>query len=264
MDGVARQPRQVETRQLAAWGINAPDDNLAVFHKFYTPDPNLASTWVEDVDQREFREIKPASSLGVVCRNSTTKYHLVVYTQGNGTVTHAMWSGNSTTGGWTYWNNRGGSFVGDPVLVAVGDERVDFFGIGVDFAMYHFTWSASVGYSSLDSLGGSFASIPSVLVSSDGGRIDAIVLGRDGRIKHRALKGSVWGPDWEDLGGFGNSAPVAVYMDSVPQHVALFVIGRNGDLTFTTWTVDDSVSWRGLEPWKSIGGNFSVNYGTSP
>lgn len=136
-----------------------------------------------------------------------------------------------------------------------------FFGIGVDYAMYHFSCSTSAGYSPLDSLGGSFASIPSVIVSKDGFRIDVVVLGRDGRIKHRALKGSTWGPEWEDLGGFGNSAPLAVYVDSSPQHVSLFVIGQSGDLTFTTWEVNESISWRDLPPWTSIGGNFTVNYG---
>ena len=244
------------------WVTNGPDNNLTLYHKYWNTDPNTlpSPAWRDDVDYwPRFREVAPASAVGIACRIDPMYHDVVVYTQQNGSVTHTQFV-SPLTGQWSPWNNRGGSFIGDPVLVSVGNDRVDFFGIGIDKAMYHYVSTTGGGFSALDSLGGSFASIPSVVASRDGGRLDVVALGRDGHLKHRAMKGSIWGRDWEDLGVAGNSAPLAVNVDSSPPHVAIFVIGEKGDLMFTSWTVSDDMSWTGLPPWTSIGGNFSVNY----
>lgn len=48
--------------QLSAWVINGPDDSLAIHHKYWKPGYPL---WADDFQQR-YREIKPASAVGVV------------------------------------------------------------------------------------------------------------------------------------------------------------------------------------------------------
>lgn len=77
----------------------------------------------------------------------------------NGSVRHityndaTFWSPSSNT-------VRGGPFQGEPVLVPVGPDRFEFLGVGMDRALYHFTWTDSNGYSQMQNLGGSFLSVP--------------------------------------------------------------------------------------------------------
>jgi hypothetical protein len=162
--------------------------------------------------------------------------------------------------GWTPPTSRGGKFLGEPVVVEVNSERLDFFGIGEDKHMYHFTWSRGGGYTALEDVGGSFESVPSVAVTGSGPRLDVVALGTNDKLQHRVLQGSKWASDWEDLGVFGNSAPLLVNMTlTAPQKVGVFVIGEEGEVNQTTWSVTPDLSWKGLA-WKGMGGSMTTEF----
>jgi hypothetical protein len=73
-------------------------------------------------------------------------HDIVVYRE-DVAVRHRQ-SGETT--GWTLPTNRGGKFLGEPVLVKVNGERLEFFGIGEGKHMYHFTWTKRGGYIALE------------------------------------------------------------------------------------------------------------------
>lgn len=158
---------------------------------------------------------------------------------------------------WSNWEGGQGNFRGDPTAVALGPERTDYFGIGSDKAMYHQTWLLTSGYSSVESLGGGpFESTPFVLATSTY-RIDVLSVGSDGRLKHKALIGSSWSRDWEDLGGSFIGAPVAVSTDS--GQISVFGIGPNGTVIHGTFNGTDEFSWGG-GAWFLDGGSVSTNW----
>ncbi|KAK3995127.1 hypothetical protein QBC44DRAFT_33820 [Cladorrhinum sp. PSN332] len=201
---------------------------------------------------------------GVVCREDGTHPHDLVVYGIDGAVRHSSWRGAE----WTRAFNRGGKFKGDPTVVQVGNGRFDFFGIGDDeeSGMWYFRWSTKGGFGSLERLGGGpgFESVPGVVVTGDVRgdtfeqvRVDVVALGRNGRLWHRVLKGGTWLEEWEDLGVFGNSAPLVV--DLKDGRVGVYVIGVDGQVNQTVWSVSDETSWKGLV-WNSIGGKMTTDF----
>lgn len=215
---------------------------------------NVASDgqWTTDY----FFDTKITSRPGVLCRSSVYFHDLVVYGT-DGAVRHAQFSDKT---GWTPASNRGGKMVGEPVVVEVNGERIDFFGIGEDKHMYHFTWTSDGGYTPLEDAGGSFQSVPSVAVTGAGSRVDVVALGTNDRLQHRVLKGLTWASDWEDLGVFGNSAPLLVNITKTqPEKVGVFVVGERGEMNQTTWSASSNLSWKDLV-WKGMGGNMTTEF----
>jgi hypothetical protein len=90
----------------------------------------------------------------------------------------------------------------------VGLNRLDVFGLGLDYGVYHKVYDASSNSWSSDweNLGGNLTSTP-VAASTAGNRIDLFGIGLDQGMLHRAWDGSSW-TDWEQLGGRFTSLPV--------------------------------------------------------
>jgi len=198
----------------------------------------------------------------IACRRDTY-YHDLVVRGLDGAVRHSTFKDGT---GWTAVSNRGGNLRGEPVVVAVGDDRFDFFGVGAgkDAAMFHFTWTKPGGYTAMEKLGGSFQSVPSVVVTgpAENPRIDVVALGTDDMLWHGALVGSKWWAHWERLDVFGNSAPLLTKIEVPPPWspmVAAFVLGMDGQVNHTLWNVSSEFSWRGLA-WTSMGGNLTAEY----
>ena len=64
--------------------------------------------------------------------------------------------------------NLGGTFTSPPVAVALGQDRLDVFGLGLDYALYHKVHAAAapVGQqwsANWENLGGNFTSTPVVV-----------------------------------------------------------------------------------------------------
>jgi len=230
-------------------------------HNFLDPKgvfwaPGLSEKWQGSVDFGTALTARP----GVVCRPDEYFHDLVVYSEIDKSVRHATFRDR---GGWTRPSNRGGKFLGEPVVVASGSERFDFFGIGEgDAAMYHFSWSKSGGYTELMNVGGSFESVPAVVSTGTDAevRIDVLALGSNDRLQHRVLQGTQWSSEWENLGVFGNSAPTMVNITNVtPARVGIFVLGEGGEVNQTAWTVSSDLSWKDLV-WRGMGGDMTTGY----
>lgn len=209
-------------------------------------------------DHWDWESASKGSRLGsapaMVCRNDATYHDAAFYNLTGRGVQHVQFSDED---GWTQ-SDRGGRFVGDPVLVSPSSSRIDFFGTGEDDAIHHFTWSKNDGYTDLENLGGEFESVPAVVATSSN-RLDVVALGKDDKLKHRALIGSTWTSDWEDLEIFSNSAPLVVKFGSAPIQIGVFVLGEDKDVMFATWNVTESGSWKEeISNFTSIGGTIGT------
>ncbi|ORY55129.1 uncharacterized protein BCR38DRAFT_452925 [Pseudomassariella vexata] len=198
----------------------------------------------------------------VVCRDDNMMHDIVIYDKDTSTVLHRQYA--KSRNAWEDWNDRGGSFVGDPVVIAPSNDRIDFFGIGaVDKDMRHFSWTSSSNYSDMEHLGGSWASVPSVVASGDD-RLDVVAVGTDGKVKHRAFYGQIWSADWLDLGDVvANSAPLIVNLDpnEQPARLGVFALGTGGDLLYSSWqtrTTDPGILE--INAFRSIGGNLTSSW----
>jgi len=98
----------------------------------------------------------------------------------------------------------------------VGLNRLDVFGLGLDYAVCHKVYDASSSSWSPDweNLGGNLTSTP-VAASTAGNRIDLFGIGPDQGMVHRAWHGSSW-TDWEELGAVLPACP-----SYCPRHLGL-------------------------------------------
>ncbi|KAK7416707.1 hypothetical protein QQX98_005033 [Neonectria punicea] len=148
---------------------------------------------------------------------------------------------NTTT--WLDWEGGWGSFTGDPAMVAVDETQLEYFGIDKNGTMWHNTRllveeattraRRSTGMSNLpseytdpESLGGNFTSTPFAFATGSS-RIDVLAVGDDGRLKHQARIEKDWANDWEDLGGYLSSAPLALSFGN-SSNVTVFGTEPNG------------------------------------
>ncbi|KAK3944360.1 hypothetical protein QBC46DRAFT_442122 [Diplogelasinospora grovesii] len=113
-----------------------------------------------------------------------------------------------------------GAFTSQPSAISWSPDRLNMFAVGpapkddvlaVGLKPNSAAWTLANGAAQLKSLGGSFESVPSAIVTlppssssfsivnNTAVRIDVVALGTDDLIEHRVLSGSKWGNDWEDL-----------------------------------------------------------------
>lgn len=216
---------------------------------YYVPDQGI--TWPDAISFGTNITSRPA----IACRDDNYIHDLMVY-GADRSVWHMTYS--NSTSSWSTPFSYTTEFRGDPSVLNYLDQRVDFFGIGTDQAMHHFYYSNTTGHSSMESLGGSFQSVPSAeLTGAD--RIDVLALGMSGTLLHRACLNNTWSPEWEDLGVVGNSAPLLINLDTDPPKLAMFVLGNDGKINQTSWTKSSDLSWKDLS-WSSMGGNMTGGY----
>jgi hypothetical protein len=252
---------------IAGCNVVQENDRADVFTRSMSTRANIVHNWWVDAVNKWRGQDYPwdptsggtsKSTPAIVCRDDPTYHDLVIYDQASGSVMHDQWSKNYMA--WLGWNNRGGSFAGNPVLVSPSNSRVDFFGTGTDSQIYHFSWDTKSGYSQLETLGGNFSSMPSVVVTTPE-RLDVVAVGTDDMLKHRALIGSTWTASWEDLGVFANSAPMAIACgDQAKRRVGVFIIGKKNEAMYASWSASNSSSWKGLARFGSIGGNLTTKW----
>jgi len=162
------------------------------------------------------------------------------------------------------WQSLGGTFPLGPVGPAVaswGQDRLDAFAIGLDFAMYH-KWADGVimhtndwhpEYPKWESLGGSFQSEPAV-ASWGPNRLDVFALGLDNRVYRKFWNGA-WNPAlWQQVGTREfKSAPAVV--SAGPKRLDLFALGLD-DAMYHSWS-NDGVDF---QKWTPLGGNFLPSF----
>jgi hypothetical protein len=113
------------------------------------------------------------------------------------------------SGDGTQWDltpeDLGGSFITVPAAVAGPGPgpglagRLDVFGVGADFAMYHRSFDGTQWSPGWENLGGTFISAPGAYERPNG-MIDLFGVGLDFAMYHRFSLGSKRG-NWQRLGG---------------------------------------------------------------
>jgi len=138
--------------------------------------------------------------------------------------------------------NLGGIFTSAPAGVALGTDRLDVFGLGLDYSVYHKTYDAAANQWTPDweDLGGNLTCTP-VVVSVSPDTIDLFGLGPDQTMLHRKLSGNVWSA-WEELGGAFTSPPV-VLADSNGSF-DIFARGLDFQIYTTTWKPGTVPGWQ--------------------
>jgi hypothetical protein len=129
-------------------------------------------------------------------------------------------------------------------------HRIDVFGLGLDYAMYHkVLWGeAHASPGPWESLGGVFTSAPAAIWLN--GRLHVFGLGSDLSMWWRTWDGQAWSPAWERLGGFFSSTPVLV---SWGPH-RLDVFARGADFTLRHRLFENG-AWTG--DWQNLGGSLA-------
>jgi hypothetical protein len=201
---------------------------------------------------------------------------------------HKWWDGTNwgPSNSKILWEWRGGTFNSPPAAVSWGPNRLDIFGLGVDYDMFHQWWDGTNwGPSPTDpnrweSLGGIFNSPPAA-VSWGFGHLDIFGLGVDNTMFHKwwdpawqSSDGTNWGPsrtEWESLGDpFAfNSPPAAVSWG--PNRLDIFGVGVDTRLDSPkntmfhkwwdpTWTAPDGTHWGPSQTdWESLGDPIAFN-----
>ncbi|HEY7290157.1 MAG TPA: hypothetical protein VH583_10000 [Vicinamibacterales bacterium] len=139
----------------------------------------------------------------------------------------------------------GGTAVTGPLV-----QRLDVFGLGLDYAMYHKTsWGAPASNTGpWENLGGIFTSAPAALALD--GHIHVFGLGTDYSMFHRVWNGSAWSSGWERLGGFFSSAGAVVSWG--PGRFDIFA--RGADFTLRHRTFENN-GW--ANDWQNLGGSLA-------
>lgn len=260
----AQRANVTVSNRLDAWTVSAASKNVA--HDFWKPDinawmsPDQTTAWDTTGDPDAIVGSVPA----VTCRNSPILHDMLVYTPQGVAKWHSY---SNETGNWTNWSEIPDTwFAGDPVTVAVGDDRWDFFGIDArSKVLQHASWTAADGLSKLEALGElQLESVPSVIVSGPKQRIDVVALGPDDRVMHQALVGTAWNAAWEPVSDFaGNSAPVVTNFKcgtTASDCTAVMVLAQNGSMSYAYWASTTSRTWNATMHWEDLGGNLTTDY----
>jgi hypothetical protein len=145
----------------------------------------------------------------------------------------------------------GGKFTSPPAAISPAPNRLDVFGLGQDYAVYHKVHDATAKGGPLsppgqwtpdwENLGGNFTSTP-VVLSTATNHIDLFGLGIDQGMLYRSWSGSVWG-DWDELGGGFTSLPVALPGTNQGEF-DLFARGLDFQLYHLTWKPNAAIDWQ--------------------
>jgi hypothetical protein len=147
-------------------------------------------------------------------------------------------------------------FVNRPAVVAPREKRLDVFGLGSDWQMYHKAWTGT-GWSpsnGWDALGGSFLSPPAI-VSWGPDRIDMFGLGRNRALYHKVWSGGTWSSlpaGWEPLGGIFTNPPAVVSWGT--NRLDIFGVGADNGMFHKAW--DGSHWYPSATGWQALGGGF--------
>ncbi|MEP7308800.1 MAG: hypothetical protein ABJA98_25105 [Acidobacteriota bacterium] len=146
-------------------------------------------------------------------------------------------------------------FVNPLAVTAFQKDRLDIFGLGADWQMYHKAWTGAGWYPAAgwDALGGSFLSPPSV-VSWGPNRLDMFGLGRNRALYHKSWDGNGWHPSptgWDSLGGVLISPPAVASWG--PNRLDIFGVGADSAMYHKAW---DGSWYPSPMGWQTLGGTF--------
>ena len=166
-----------------------------------------------------------------------------------------LWT-RTWSGTWPSWVKVGGDFRGNLAITSRNSEESLTFGITSNLTMSYHNWTRK-GQDQVQLIGleGSFQSVPVLIVMSVD-RLDVLAVGTDDRLKHRALVGQTWAPEWQDLGGAFNSTPAAVALTK--DKVSVYGLGVDRSMFHGTWRVSDAWDWVGNGDWRKDGKSLTL------
>ena len=164
-----------------------------------------------------------------------------VFERGADNNIYHKWFAN---GGWSGWENLGGTTYDAPAVSSWGAGRLDLFVRGTDNVIYHKWYQDGYGWSGWESLGGATYSAPTA-VSWGSGRIDLFVRGTDNAIYQKWYQ-SGWS-GWVGISGPNTTYDAPSVSSWAPGRLDLFVRGTD-NVIYHKWYQS---GWSG---WESLGG----------
>lgn len=145
----------------------------------------------------------------------------------------------------------GPGLLGDTILTGGRRQRIDVFGVGLDYAMYtKVLWGAGADNpGAWFNLGGTFTSAPAA-IAWKGKRIDVFGLGTDHAMFQKTWNGTAWSNDWVRIGGAFSSAASVVSWGT--DRLDLFA--RGADYTLRHRSYDGSAF---TSEWQNLGGTLA-------
>jgi hypothetical protein len=131
---------------------------------------------------------------------------------------------------WSPWESLGGVFTTGPAAASRGPGRLDVFGRGGDFALWHARF-ANGRWSDWVSLGGGLTSRPAA-ASRERGSMTVFARGTDNALWYRAHH--MYWSSWKSLGGELVSGPAACSWPSVGR-LDVFAFRRGSELMQRTY-----------------------------
>jgi hypothetical protein len=173
----------------------------------------------------------------------------VLYLDRNFSMNFINWNnlvGNDS--GNAFVTSLGGVFTSPPAAVMPKFDRLDVFGLGTNYSVYHKTWTRGpTGHDQWtpdwEDLGGNFTCTP-VVTTSGANRIDLFGSGSDRTLLHRTWNGNTWG-QWDVLGGAFTSPPV-VLPGATAGTFDIFGRGLDFLIYHTTWKPGAVANWTRL------------------
>lgn len=165
-------------------------------------------------------------------------YH-VFGTSPSGDLVQDTWNG-----GWTGWQNLGGTVTGAPA-VTYRDARFDVFAVSPNGGMYQKHWIAGAGWSGWNEVGdgsGVFGQGTGVTAVYENGAYHVFGVAPGGALFQNTWDGSWSG--WQNLGGTISGTPAVTYHDG---RFDVFVISPNGHMYQKYWT-----SGSGWSTWSHV------------
>lgn len=150
------------------------------------------------------------------------------------------------------FDNLGGTFTSPPAAVAVGENGLEVFGLGMDYALYHKSYDAQADANGQhwspdwENLGGNLSCTPVVLAPASD-RIDVFALGADQGMVHRTRTGTSWSA-WQELGGCFTSEPVVLPLGTD----AFDIFARGADFLI----YQAKLTPAGMSDWEPLGGGL--------
>ncbi len=163
---------------------------------------------------------------------------------------------------WSGWESLGGQLIAAPAISSLGPGKLDVFVAGVNQAVWHSWFDASLGWSGFSLVPGVSATTDSPASTSwSGSRVDLFVRGTDNALWHTFYEGSSWIGVWETLDGTLTSAPAASHRSSGVLDV--FVRGIDNALWHIFYT--PGLGWQGFETLGGVltGGPASVSWASN-
>jgi hypothetical protein len=164
------------------------------------------------------------------------------WTNGGYGVNHATWddlvhwpAAGGATGNYV---DLGGVFTSPPIAASMNSSRVDVFGLGTDYALYHRFFNGTTWSSGWENLGGDLTSPPAVIAQPN--RLDVFALAADHSMTQRSWTPTGWS-DWTALGGCFTTVPVA--LAGPGGRIDLFSRGPDGMIYKSAFTSNAWTDW---------------------